>query len=294
MADFNSSLPVRTETAGDISISIASGKVVSGSFASGSIASGAIASGAVASGAFASGSVSSGAFASGALASGSIAAGAIAAGATSIADNEDVASADGDRGVKVLAVQKATPANTAGTDGDYEFFQISAGRLWTSSNVDKINGVTPLMGAGNTGTGSLRVTIATDQATIPVSFSSRTDAGGVNTYGTKASLAAASATTTEIQYTVAGSGTSAKFALKGFSASASGKIKVRVLAGTTAGILTADKGTYFTSTANPSIAVTFPQQFEIPTTSTGIVRIEITNLDTASMDVYGTIFGAEI
>jgi len=38
-------------------------------------------------------------------------------------------------------------------------------------NVSQINGVTPLMGAGNTGTGSPRVTIASDQAAIPVSQS---------------------------------------------------------------------------------------------------------------------------
>lgn len=36
-----------------------------------------------------------------------------------------------------------------------------------SVNVAQINGVTPLMGAGNTGTGSHRVTIATDQAALP-------------------------------------------------------------------------------------------------------------------------------
>lgn len=36
-----------------------------------------------------------------------------------------------------------------------------------SVNVSQINGVTPLMGAGNTGTGSPRVTIASDQAVIP-------------------------------------------------------------------------------------------------------------------------------
>ncbi len=35
-------------------------------------------------------------------------------------------------------------------------------------NVSQINGVTPLMGAGNTGTGSPRVTIATDQLVLPV------------------------------------------------------------------------------------------------------------------------------
>jgi hypothetical protein len=37
----------------------------------------------------------------------------------------------------------------------------------TGVNVSQINGVTPLMGAGNTGTGSHRVTIATDQAALP-------------------------------------------------------------------------------------------------------------------------------
>ncbi len=49
---------------------------------------------------------------------------------------EDVASADGDAGVGMLAVRKGTPANTSGTDGDYEFLQMSAGRLWTSTVVD--------------------------------------------------------------------------------------------------------------------------------------------------------------
>lgn len=35
-----------------------------------------------------------------------------------------------------------------------------------TDNVAQINGVTPLMGAGNTGTGSLRVTLATDQTAL--------------------------------------------------------------------------------------------------------------------------------
>lgn len=46
---------------------------------------------------------------------------------------EDVASADGDAGVAMLVVRKATPANTSGTDGDYEFPQISAGSMWVAS-----------------------------------------------------------------------------------------------------------------------------------------------------------------
>lgn len=60
----------------------------------------------------------------------------IAAGATTIAKAEDVASADADVGVPAMAVRKATPANTSGTDGDYEFLQMSAGRLWASVVVD--------------------------------------------------------------------------------------------------------------------------------------------------------------
>lgn len=49
---------------------------------------------------------------------------------------EDAASADGDKGIPALAVRKATPANTSGTDGDYENLQMSAGRLWTSATID--------------------------------------------------------------------------------------------------------------------------------------------------------------
>jgi len=95
----------------------------------------AVASGGIASGAVASGAIASGAIASGAVASGAIAAGAIAAGATSIAENEDVASADGDRGVKIMFKRLDTPANASGTDGDYEQPQMSAGRVWTSTVV---------------------------------------------------------------------------------------------------------------------------------------------------------------
>lgn len=76
------------------------------------------------------------AVASGGIVSGAIAAGAIAAGATSIADNEDVASADADRGVKVLGVVRATPVDSVGTDGDYQSFQLKNGRVWASATID--------------------------------------------------------------------------------------------------------------------------------------------------------------
>lgn len=88
----------------------------------------------VASGGVASGAVASGAFASGALASGSIVAGAVAAGATSFVKLEDVASADADAGVPAMAIQKATPADTGGTDGDYTMLQMSGGRVWVDAS----------------------------------------------------------------------------------------------------------------------------------------------------------------
>lgn len=58
----------------------------------------------------------------------------VAAAATNIAKAEDVASADADVGVPAMAVRKATPANTSGTDGDYEMLQMSAGRLWVDGS----------------------------------------------------------------------------------------------------------------------------------------------------------------
>ena len=56
---------------------------------------------------------------------------AILAGAVT---TEDAASANADPGVRVFAVRKATPANTSGTDGDYECLQVSAGRLWVDAS----------------------------------------------------------------------------------------------------------------------------------------------------------------
>lgn len=47
-----------------------------------------------------------------------------------VAKAEDAASADADKGFPILAVRKATAANTSGTDGDYEMLQMTAGRLY--------------------------------------------------------------------------------------------------------------------------------------------------------------------
>ena len=112
-------------------VRMASGGVASGSFASGALASGSVASGAIA----------SGAVASGAIASGAIVAGAVAAGASSFVELEDVASAAADAGVKVMAKRTAAPADTSGTDGDYEMLQMDNGLLWTAVGAQPTGGM---------------------------------------------------------------------------------------------------------------------------------------------------------
>lgn len=114
----------------------------------------------------------------------------VAASAANIAKAEDTAFADLDVGVPAMAIRKATPVNTSNTDGDYEMLQISVGRLWTSATIDaalpagsntigaltanqsinnaQIAGVATTTGNGVTGTGSQRVTIASDNTAFSV------------------------------------------------------------------------------------------------------------------------------
>lgn len=106
----------------------------------------------------------------------------LAAGATAIAKAEDVASADADVGVPAMAVRKATPANTSGTDGDYEMLQMSAGRLWTSSTIDAAlpagtNAIGKL--ASNTGVTIGAVEIAAAQTLATVTTVSTVTGGGI-------------------------------------------------------------------------------------------------------------------
>lgn len=101
----------------------------------------------------------------------------LAAGAATIAKAEDVASANADVGVPAMAIQKASPADTAGTDGDYAMLQMSAGRLWVDSS-----GVTLTVASHavtNAGTfavqGTAKGTTAADAAVsdAPVTFGGR-------------------------------------------------------------------------------------------------------------------------
>jgi len=60
---------------------------------------------------------------------------------------EDDPSGTGHAGVKMLVTRRDTPANTSDTDGDYEFLQMSAGRLWTSTTVTGAVAVTDNSGS---------------------------------------------------------------------------------------------------------------------------------------------------
>ena len=49
--------------------------------------------------------------------------------------DEDTASASADKGLPIFAVRAASPANTSGTDGDYEPLQISGGKLYVHDSL---------------------------------------------------------------------------------------------------------------------------------------------------------------
>lgn len=100
----------------------------------------------------------------------------LAAAAGAIAKAEDVASADADVGVPSMAVRKATPANTSGLDGDYEFLQISAGRLWASATIDAA------LPAGTNAIGKLAANSGVDIGDVDVlTLPNVTLAAGTNT-----------------------------------------------------------------------------------------------------------------
>lgn len=64
---------------------------------------------------------------------GEVSIGAATTAAADLAKAEDLASASGDVGVGILAVRQATPADTSGADGDYEFLRMDNGKLWVQA-----------------------------------------------------------------------------------------------------------------------------------------------------------------
>lgn len=197
----------------------------------------------------------------------------IAAGATNIAKAEDVASADADVGVPALAVRKASPANTSSTDGDYEFLQISAGRLWCSAVIDTALPTGANVIGAVTQSGSWTVTSTLDSPSTPV----------VSTT-TSAALAAGSSTT--LTFTGADSAHRSKY-LWGIDIASSVAFKavVQTLANSVATTVTTLFGQGVLTWKPPHR--TFVQSGN--TAGTDGIQVVVTNLDEAlAADVYAS------
>jgi hypothetical protein len=109
-------------------------------------------------------------------------------------------------------------------------------------------------------------------------------AGEVNDFNTGAAVAAAG--TSNHDYTVV---TAMK--LKSVICAASGKCKFTVQVGPVASLVT--KAVAFVTPTNPTVELFFDPPIEIPTTSTGTVRVIRTNRENQAQDVYSTIIGLD-
>lgn len=117
----------------------------------------------------------------------------VTAATASIGKAEDVASASADVGVPAMAVQKATPADTAGTDGDYEFLQMKAGRLWVSAVLEAASVAIGKL-AANSGVDIGDVDVTSAIITGGATAHDAADAGNPIKMGAKAVAAVSTAT----------------------------------------------------------------------------------------------------
>ena len=152
-----------------------------------------------------------------------------------------------------------------------------------SVNTAQINGVTPAVGSGASNTGTQRVILASDQATIPVSQGlsfTTVDSG----YLTSVALAAGATITLDGAQIASGIG-------KLFEASVSSSVALKAQLGTWDGTTFTVKRTFFVP-ANGTILYE-PSRYDAITMATGATakfRWSITNNDnTNAADVYASI-----
>lgn len=108
----------------------------------------------------------------------------------------------------------------------------------------------------------------------------------VHNYDTSSAIAADA--TDNHDYTVTGT----TFLLKSIIVAASGAMKCEIQVGPVASLVT--KAVVFTSAAKPTEQINFDPPIEVPSTSTGTVRVIRRNDDNQAMDVYSTIIGNDI
>ena len=152
-----------------------------------------------------------------------------------------------------------------------------------SVNFAQVNGVTPSVGSGASGTGTQRVILATDQSTVPVSFGlsfTTTDSGHL----TSVALAAGATITLDGPQIASGVG-------KLFEATVSSSVALKAQLGTWDGTTFVVKRTFFIA-ANQSLLYE-PSRYDaitFPTGATAKFRWSITNNDNANAaDVYASI-----
>lgn len=131
---------------------------------------------------------------------------------------------------------------------------------------------------------SLPVVIASDQTAIPVSSAVASQTGQVTDYATSASVAGGSSANHD--YTVV---TNMKVTYISFASSGGGKAELKV--GPVATLVS--KWVGFVPKAGGEVKMVFNPPLVVPVTSTGTVRIVMTNRENASQDLYSTIVGVD-
>lgn len=131
---------------------------------------------------------------------------------------------------------------------------------------------------------SLPVVIASDQSAIPVSSAISAQTGAVSDYATAASVSGGA--TSNHDYTVV---TSMKLTQVSFASSGGGKVELKV--GPVASLVS--KWVSFVPKTGGQTQIAFNPPILIPTTSTGTVRLVMTNREGLSQDLYSTIVGVD-
>jgi hypothetical protein len=145
------------------------------------------------------------------------------------------------------------------------------------SNLKQLNGITPAVNTGNADAGTLRVVLATNQPTVPVSFSAslRTPQFDYSMAASVAALASSTQTVTP----------AANIRLEKVIFAGSGQGKVEIQIGTTGGETT--RAVLYTSKGSLNASWDLPSAMQVtPAMSIKVIR---TNLDNQSQDLHSTI-----
>lgn len=146
-----------------------------------------------------------------------------------------------------------------------------------SVNVSQINTVTPLMGNGVTGTGSQRVTIASDNTAFPIKVSD-----GTNTATVKAASTAAAAADTAVVVSISPNSVASTSQVKVATVNTATRQTVSTTSGTILASNTARKKLYIQNVGITTIYIAFAQT---PTAS--VYHIALAKCSTAANDGTG-------